>query len=50
MVDFAEVTTPRDRVVIVSTVPLTRDEVWAQGEPGSMWVFDGGRLRATLRA
>jgi len=49
-VDFAEVTTPRDRVVIVSTVPLTRDEVWVQGEPGTMWVFDGGRLRATLDA
>ena len=49
-VDFAAVTTPRDRVVIVATVPLTLDEVWAQGDPGSMWVFRGGTLRATLAA
>ena len=48
VVDFAEVTTPRDRVAVVATQPLTRDEVWTQGEPGHMWVFDKGLLRATL--
>jgi predicted glutamine amidotransferase len=47
-VDFAELTTPRDRVAVVATVPLTRDEQWTQGTPGHMWVFDGGTLRATL--
>ncbi len=47
-VDFSQVTTPRDRVAVVATAPLTRDEVWAQGRPGEMWVFRGGRLRATL--
>ena len=47
-VDFAEVTTARDRVAIVATMPLTRDETWTQGVPGQMWVFDGGALRATL--
>jgi predicted glutamine amidotransferase len=47
-VDFAEVTTPNDRVAVVATVPLTRDEQWTHGEPDRMWVFRGGALRATL--
>jgi glutamine amidotransferase len=49
-VDFGAVTTPKDRVVVVATVPLTRDEVWTQGEPGQMWVFRRGRLLSTLKA
>lgn len=49
-VDFSTVTTPKDRVAIVSTVPLTKNETWTRGEPGSMWVFDQGALRATLSA
>jgi predicted glutamine amidotransferase len=47
-VDFSQVTTPNDRVAVVATAPLTRDEVWAAGRPGEMWVFRRGRLRATL--
>jgi glutamine amidotransferase len=47
-VDFAEVTTPRDRVAIVATAPLTRDETWTIGRPGEMWVFRHGRVVATL--
>ena len=47
-VDFAEMTTPSDRVAIVATMPLTRDETWIQGVPGHLWVFDRGDLRATL--
>ena len=47
-VDFSSVTTPRDRVAVVSTTPLTSDEAWTHGEPGSLWVFDQGELRATL--
>jgi predicted glutamine amidotransferase len=47
-IDFSAVTTERDRVAVVSTEPLTRDEVWQQGTPGSLWVFDRGALRATL--
>lgn len=47
-VDFSEVTTPKDRVAIVATAPLTRDEVWVEGIPGHLWVFSGGALRATL--
>ncbi len=47
-VDFSTVTTPRDRVAIVATAPLTRDEQWTMGKPGEMWVFRRGRLAATL--
>ncbi|HLK88331.1 MAG TPA: class II glutamine amidotransferase [Polyangia bacterium] len=47
-IDFSAVTTERDRVAVVSTEPLTRDEVWQQGTPGSLWVFTRGALRATL--
>jgi glutamine amidotransferase len=47
-IDFSEVTTARDRVAVVATEPLTRDEVWHQGAPGSMWVFDRGELQATF--
>jgi len=47
-IDFSEVTTARDRVAVVATEPLTRDEVWHQGTPGSMWVFDRGELKATF--
>jgi len=47
-VDFAAVTTPHDRVAIVATAPLTRDETWTQAQPGTMWVFRGGAVRATL--
>jgi glutamine amidotransferase len=47
-VDFAGVTTPRDRVAVVATTPLTRDETWTAGEPGAMWVFRRGKLVQTL--
>ena len=46
--DFRAVTTARDCVTVIATEPLTRDEVWQQGAPGEMWVFERGRLRATL--
>jgi glutamine amidotransferase len=29
-VDFAEVTTPDDRVAVIVTEPLTSDEIWTQ--------------------
>ena len=47
-IDFSAVTSKRDRVVVVSTEPLTRDEIWQRGTPGSLWVFSRGALRATL--
>jgi glutamine amidotransferase len=48
VVNFAEVTTPNDRVAVVATAPLTRDETWVRGTPGRLWVFRDGALRATL--
>jgi len=47
-IDFAEMTTPSDRVAVIATTPLTRDETWTAGEPGSMWVFRRGKLTETL--
>jgi glutamine amidotransferase len=47
-VDFAALTTPSDRVAVVATAPLTRDETWTPGEPDTLWVFRGGRLTDTL--
>jgi predicted glutamine amidotransferase len=47
-IDFSAVTTAKDRIAVVATEPLTRDETWQQGEPGSLWVFDHGALQATL--
>jgi predicted glutamine amidotransferase len=41
-VDFAEHTTPTDRVAVVATEPLTRDEAWTPMVPGELRVFVGG--------
>lgn len=47
-IDFAAVTSPKDRVAVIATMPLTRDETWTTGEPNTMWVFKGGKLARTL--
>ncbi len=47
-VDFSALTTPHDRVAVVATEPLTVDESWVIGEPGTLWVFREGALAATL--
>ena len=45
-VDFAEETSPRDRVAVVVTEPLTRDETWVAFAPGELRVFvDGAPVR-----
>jgi glutamine amidotransferase len=49
-VDFAEVTTPKDRVAVVATMPLTVDEEWTVGQPNTMWNFRGGKLVRTLQS
>jgi predicted glutamine amidotransferase len=41
-VNFAELTTPSDRVAVVVTEPLTRDEEWTQFTPGELKVFAAG--------
>jgi len=46
-VNFATLTTPRDRVAVVVTEPLTRDESWVAIAPGTLKVFvDGAPLAA----
>ncbi len=47
-IDFARVTSPGDRVAVVATNPLTRDERWTTGQPGTLWVFHRGALVAEL--
>jgi glutamine amidotransferase len=46
-VDFAQLTSPNDRVAIVVTEPLTRDEPWQAFAPGELRVFEGGQLSAS---
>jgi glutamine amidotransferase len=41
-VDFADQTSPRDRVAVVVTEPLTKDEQWVAFAPGEMRVFVDG--------
>lgn len=42
-IDFAAHTTDRDRVAVVVTEPLTRNEVWTPLQPGELAVFHEGR-------
>ncbi len=46
-VNFADLTTPSDRVAIVVTEPLTTDEVWQAMAPGELTVFVDGRVHRT---
>ncbi|MDQ2928339.1 MAG: class II glutamine amidotransferase, partial [Pseudomonadota bacterium] len=41
-VDFAAETSPRDRVAVVVTEPLTKDETWLAFAPGELRVFVDG--------
>ena len=41
-VDFASVTTPRDRVAVIATEPLTNNETWTAFQPGELKVFVDG--------
>ena len=48
-VDFAEETSPRDRVAVVVTEPLTHDEAWLAFLPGELRVFvDGAPLPGVI--
>lgn len=42
-VDFAEQTTPDDRVAVIATAPLTDNERWTELAAGELVVFEGGR-------
>ncbi len=41
-IDFATQTTPQDRVAVVVTEPLTRDESWIALQPGELATFVNG--------
>lgn len=43
LVDFAEHTTPEDRVAIIATLPLTDNELWQALSPGETAIFQQGR-------
>ena len=43
-VDFAEHTTPTDRVAVIATTPLTTDEPWTPFAPGELKVFVDGAV------
>ena len=46
-VDFAQLTSPHDRVAVVVTEPLTHDEIWQPFAPGELRVFvDGAPMAA----
>ena len=45
-IDFAQHTTPDDRVAVVVTTPLTEDEPWQAFAPHELRVFEGGSLVA----
>ena len=45
-VDFAEHTDANDRVAVIVTEPLTRDEAWVAFAPGELRVFEAGVPRA----
>ena len=47
-VDFQPHTTPKDKVVVVATRPLTVDEVWTPLSPGELLVFREGDVRLRL--
>ncbi|MFZ6645672.1 class II glutamine amidotransferase [Undibacterium sp. TJN25] len=46
-VDFSELTTPRDRVAVIVTEPLTTNENWTQFQPGELKVFVDGEACLT---
>ncbi|GAP38609.1 class II glutamine amidotransferase [Piscinibacter sakaiensis] len=46
-IDFAEHTTPQDRVAVIATEPLTTNEAWTAFAPGELIAFvDGAPLAA----
>jgi predicted glutamine amidotransferase len=46
--NFAQLADPQDRVVVVATEPLTRNEAWTPFAPGELKAFVGGEPVATV--
>jgi predicted glutamine amidotransferase len=45
-IDFAQYTTPEDRVAVIATQPLTDNEQWTRIEPGELLMFQCGEVAA----
>ncbi|NRO94820.1 class II glutamine amidotransferase [Paraburkholderia sp. NMBU_R16] len=45
-IDFAQYTTPEDRVAVIATQPLTDNETWTAFEPGDLLMFQDGDVAA----
>ncbi|TXJ08413.1 MAG: class II glutamine amidotransferase [Acinetobacter sp.] len=43
-IDFSAVTTPEDRVAVITTEPLTENEIWQAYQAGEMIVFKEGKI------
>ncbi|MES2977498.1 MAG: class II glutamine amidotransferase [Pseudomonadota bacterium] len=43
-IDFAQTNDPHDRVCVVATQPLTRNESWKQLQPGQLLWIEGGQI------
>lgn len=46
-IDFAGVTTPSDRVAVITTKPLTSEEGWTEFKRGELIMFDNGLPHST---
>ncbi len=44
-IDFAQHTTPEDRIAVIATQPLTDNEVWQAFHPGDLCLFQDGELK-----
>jgi predicted glutamine amidotransferase len=51
-VNFADAMSdnPDESVAVVATEPLTKDEVWQKGLPGTLWAFGAGQLVTEILA
>lgn len=45
-VDFRQLTTPDDRVAVITSMPLTDNEAWVDMRPGTLWMFHDGEVCA----
>jgi predicted glutamine amidotransferase len=48
-VDFSALTTERDRVAVIATVPLTDNESWEIVEPGTLLLFNDGSVARSAK-
>ena len=46
-IDFSQFTTKEDRVAVITTEPLTENEVWTAYQPGEMILFKEGQMVKT---